>query len=339
MEGKVCSKCKQWKPLEEYHKKKTSKDGRVSQCKECKNKTSRRTRVVIKEGMKKCTQCGVWKPLEEYYKDKTKKDGRQTKCKECVKEQRRQHYQNNKEQILEQHKQHYQNNKEQILEQHKQHYQNNKEYYKEQHKQHYQNNKEYYKEQGRQHYQNNKEHRKEQMKQYRQDNAEYIKEQKKQYRENNKQNNLQYISSIVEQINPVFKQLNLPVYGYVYMFENIKTGHKYLGQSINPLKERYSFRGGIIKSWIKERLNKNYQKFTEELIEEDIVVTEVLDVAFCQYHLDKLEAYYINKYDSFLNGYNNQEGNHNTNDGIEEFNQILLENNLEFIDGKLVKIA
>ena len=123
------------------------------------------------------------------------------------------------------------------------------------------------------------------------------------------------------------------------MFENIKTGHKYLGQSINPLKERYSFRGGIIKSWIKERLNKNYQKFTEELIEEDIVVTEVLDVAFCQYHLDKLEAYYINKYDSFLNGYNNQEGNHNTNDGIEEFNQILLENNLEFIDGKLVKIA
>ena len=69
------------------------------------------------------------------------------------------------------------------------------------------------------------------------------------------------------------------------------------------------------------------------------MVTETLDVAFCQYHLDKLEAYYIDKYDSFLNGYNNNAGNHDTDDGIEEFNRILLENNLEFIDGKLVKIA
>jgi hypothetical protein len=121
------------------------------------------------------------------------------------------------------------------------------------------------------------------------------------------------------------------------MFENVKTGHKYVGQSILPITRRYT--GGVVQGWVEERLERTNQKFKDELIEEDIQVTEVLDVAFCQYHLDKLEAYYIDKYDSFLNGYNNREGNHRSNDGIEEFNQILLENNLEFIDGKLVKIA
>jgi hypothetical protein len=75
------------------------------------------------------------------------------------------------------------------------------------------------------------------------------------------------------------------------------------------------------------------QKFKEELIEEDIGVTEVLDVAFCEYHLNKLEAYYINKYNSFLNGYNNREGNHSTDDGLNEFCEILREHGLSFENG------
>lgn len=254
---------------------------------------------------KVCTKCGVWKPLEEYNKQKRGKYGRCSECKECA----------NKRQ-----KQYYENNKDKIKERDRQWRENNKEYKKERDRQWRENNKEYYKE----YYENNKEHKK---------------EYDKQRHQGNKQNNLQYISSMLEQINPIFKRLNLPVYGYVYVFENIKTGHKYVGQTIQPLKRRYGFEGGIVKGWIKERLDKSNQKFTEELIEEDIVVTEVLDVAFCQYHLDKLEAYYIDKYDSFLNGYNNNAGYWNRDDGIEEFNQILLENNLEFIDGKLVKIA
>ena len=121
------------------------------------------------------------------------------------------------------------------------------------------------------------------------------------------------------------------------MFENTKTGHKYIGQTTQPLKTRYNG-SNIVKGWIEDRLKYNGQKFTEELIEKDFIVTETLDVAFCQYHLDKLEAYYIDKYDSFLNGYNNQPGNHNTDDGIEEFNQILSDHNLEFKDGKLIQI-
>ena len=127
----------------------------------------------------------------------------------------------------------------------------------------------------------------------------------------------------------------LPIYGYIYKFENIKTKRVYIGQTITLLKYRYGI--DVIKKWIEERKHYENQKFTEELIEEDFIVTETLDVAFCQYHLDKLEAYYINKYNSCENGYNNEYGNHNTNNGIEEFNQILSEHNLEFVDGKLIE--
>ena len=289
---------------------------------------------------KVCTKCGEWKPLDEYNKHKLGKYGRQSKCRECQKEYKKQWHQNNKEYCKEYGKQWRGNNPEYR----KQHHQNNKEYYKEQHKQWKENNKEHlkeYKKQWRrnnpeydkQYRENNKEHYKEYTKQYYQNNKEHIKEHIKRCYQNNKQNNLQYISSIVEQIKPVFKQLNLPIYGYVYMFENIKTGHKYVGQSILPITKRYT--GGIVQGWIKERLNRDNQKFKDELIEEDIKVTEILDIAFCQYHLDKLETYYIDKYNSYNNGYNNREGNHNTNDGLEEFEEILQQYNIEFVDGEI----
>lgn len=277
-QGKVCTKCKQWKPLEEYHKDKTKKDGRKSQCKECTNKTSIR-RVEIKEGMKKCTRCKVWKPLEEYHKNKTKKDGRRSRCRECQKEYSKQWSEDNAEHI------------------------------------------------------------KERSKQYYKDKPEYYKQYYKQYHKDKAENNLQYISSIVESIRPIFKELNLPIYGYIYKFENIKTGHVYIGQSTTPLSRRYGHEGGIIKAWIKERKEKVTQKFIEELTEEDIEVTEVLDVACCQYHLDKLEAYWINYYDSYNNGYNNNAGHHDTDDGLEEFIEILEQHNLEFIEGQIVKKA
>ena len=100
MEGKVCSKCGVWKPLEEYHKNKNYKDGRQSKCKECRNKPPKETR----EGMKKCTKCKQWKPLEEYYKHKGGKDGRKSQCKKCKKEYKKQYYKNHAEHIKEREK-------------------------------------------------------------------------------------------------------------------------------------------------------------------------------------------------------------------------------------------
>ena len=316
MEGKVCTKCGVWKALEEYNKHKLSKDGKRSMCRECQKEYKKQ-----------------WnKNNKEYYKEYNKEYYQNNK--EYFKEHNKQWREDNKEYIKEYEKQYRENNKERRKECNKQHYQNNKEYYKERNKQWRENNTGYHK----QYYQNNKERYKKHCKQWKRNNKEYCEEYRKQYYQTIKENNLQYISGVVEQINPTFEHLNLSVYGYVYMFENIKTGHVYIGQTIRPLKERYNG-SNIIQRWIKERLDKSNQKFTEELIEEDFVLTEVLDVAFCQYHLNVLEAYYINKYDSCENGYNNTIGNHKTDDGLEEFMEILQQHNLEFVDGQIIKKA
>lgn len=305
-QGKVCIKCGMWKLLKEYHKNKNTKDGKSSYCKECqkeydKQKWLKKNPKEIREGMKKCTKCGKWKLLEEYHKAKKGKYGRQSKCKECEKEYKKQWEESNPEY-------------------HKRYYKDNSEHYKKYRKQHYQNNAEYCKEYSKQRYQNNKEHEKERSKQRYQ---------------NNKDNNLQYISNIVKRISPTFKELNLPIYGYIYIFTNIKTGHVYVGQTTTPLKHRYG--KDITKGWIKEREHYKNQKFKNELIEEDFVLTELFDIGYCKYHLDKLEAYWINHYDSCDNGYNNCVGNHDTNDGLEEFIAFLERYNLEFIDGQIAK--
>ena len=323
-QGKVCTKCGEWKLLEEFNKCKRNKDGRKTICRECQKEYSKQWRENNKEHVKECNK--QWrKDNPEYNKQWYKNNPEYSK----------QWRENNKEHIKEYEKQWRENNpKYYNPKQQRQWRENNKEHLKEYWKQYYQNNKEY----KRQYRENNKEHYKALNKQYTENNKEHIKEYKKQYRENNKENNLQYISSIVEQINSIFKQLNLSVYGYVYMFENVKTGHVYIGQTTQLLKDRYGSKE-VIKGWIKERKTYENQKFVEELIEEDFEVTEFLDVGCCAYHLDKLESYYINKYNSCENGYNNECGNHNTDNGIEEFNQILKENNLEFINGKLMKIV
>jgi hypothetical protein len=314
MEGKVCVKCNKWKPLEEYNKQKSKKDGRISYCKECARE--------YKKQWKKNNECHV-KEYDQQYREANK---------ERRSEYKKQWQKNNVERIKEYSKQHYKTHKEHYKEQHKQYREATKEHRKEYNKQWREDNKEYIKE----YYKDNAEHIREYNKQWREDNKEYIKEYGIQYRESNKQNNLQFISNIVEQINPIFKKLNLPVYGYIYKFENIKTRKVYIGQTIVSLKDRYR-NMNIIQGWIKERKKYEKQKFLDELKEEDIKVTEILNVGCCKYHLDKLEAYYIDKYDSCNNGYNNREGNHNTDDGIEEFNKILKENGLKFTDGKLIE--
>ena len=95
----------------------------------------------------------------------------------------------------------------------------------------------------------------------------------------------------------------------------------------------------MIKTWIKERKGKINQKFKEELVEENFEIDELLDVGCCKYHLNKLEAHYINCYNSCNEGYNNINGKHNDDDGIEEFENILNKYGLEFINGELRRIC
>ena len=137
---KVCSKCKQEKPYEEFSKRASSKDGLHPHCKDC---------------------------VKQYYEQN----------KERISEQRKQHYEQNKERLLEQKKQYREQNRERLLEYGKQHYEQNKErrleqskqYYeqnKERIKQYYEQNKERISEQRKQYREQNKERILEQSKQY-----------------------------------------------------------------------------------------------------------------------------------------------------------------------------
>jgi uncharacterized Zn finger protein (UPF0148 family) len=139
------------------------------------------------------------------------------------------------------------------------------------------------------------------------------------------------IEEIKGEIDPIFKEFDLPVYGYIYKITH-KKGHCYIGQTTNPIFYRYG--SDIIKTWIKERKENASQKFIEELKKEDFTI-EALNIACCEYHLNRLEVYYIDKYNSFFNGYNCNNGMSKSIKGIEEFNKILQENNLIFENGQL----
>ena len=178
-------------------------------------------------------------------------------------------------------------------------------------------------------------------KEYRENNLDKIKEYRKKHPNYDKQrykinknNNVIEITKILHQLNPILKTLSTEAYGSIYKITNIKTDRVYIGQTILPLEKRYG--SNIIQGWIKERKKKKNQKFLYELEkEEDFIVDRSIAVGICEYHLNALEVYFINKYNSCENGYNNNVGNHNTTDGLEEFNKILSQYNIEFKDGEI----
>lgn len=292
-----------------------------------------------------CTKCGEWKEINNFgFRDK-KKGFYKTQCKQCENERHKKWVESHKENVRESKrkwreknpdysKQYNLENKEKLAIRSKQYRESNKEHLKEKAKEYYQNNKEHIKERSKQWRDNNEEKSKRNKKLYYEKTKEHKKEYDRQRHANIREVNIRKIENVLEQVNLLFKELNLNIYGYIYKITHIN-GRCYIGQTTRPLNQRYG--SNVIARWIEERKMYENQKFKEELIEENFVLTEVLDVAFCQYHLDKLEAYYIDKYDSFLNGYNNRSGNFKTNDGIEEFENILKKYNLKFVDGELRK--
>lgn len=237
-----------------------------------------------------CRKCGEFKSYSEFNKAKSCKDGYRGECIQCRREGYKQYYYSHKEEKQEYYKQYYVNNKDDLNEYHKQYSNSHKEKIKGIFKKY------------------NNSH----------------KEERKQYYESHKNKNIMKINEIIKNIEKfnLINKYDIPIYGYIYKIENIKTGRIYIGQTIQSLTRRY--KSNIIEAWKNERLKYDTQKFKDELINiDDFKLTEILDVGICKYHLDKLEAYYINLYDSYNNGYNNKNGNHITDDGIGEFKEIL----------------
>ena len=339
-QGKVCPKCKIWKPMEEFGNDKHTKDGKCSNCKECR----KRYRENNKE------------KISEYHKEYKKKNKEKIKeynekNKEHQKQYRREYYLENKEKAIAKAKEYYEENKEKILDDKKKYREENKKKISEWQKEYQKNNGEKLKEYRMKYYKENREKFLEERRKYvkknneiivikrkawNQANKEKIAIRDKKYRERIRKENIQKITKMLEMIKPIFAELNLPVYGTIYKITNIKTNRSYIGQTTSSLNQRYS--GDVIKTWLNERNGKPTQKFKDELTnKEDFVYEEMLNVGCCKYHLNQLEAYYIDYYNSYEDGYNNNGGPHDDNDGFEEFVEMLQRYNIEFVDDELRK--
>ena len=78
---KVCTKCKESKPLSAFDEDKRTKDGISRVCIKC---LTGFTKDEIKN-KKQCAKCKQLKPISKFTKNKQQKDGLNLICKDCIK--------------------------------------------------------------------------------------------------------------------------------------------------------------------------------------------------------------------------------------------------------------
>ena len=97
-----------------------------------------------------------------------------------------------------------------------------------------------------------------------------------------------------------------PQYGIIYKVTCIYTGRVYIGKTINSFNKRY--KGGFFKQHSDNKLLiKDLKKYGEDSFE----IEKIIDVAYSPSHLDDLEIYYIDYYNSYEKGYNKTRGDFN----------------------------
>ena len=263
---------------------------------------------------KECSCCRKIKPVSEFNKCKRELDGLQLKCKECLKKYRRENKEHRKAYL----KIYNEENKDKIKEKRKKYYQKNSDYIKEKSNKYYQENKEVKKEYQKGYYKNNFDMIKEKKKQYQKDNAdrikEYQKEYKKEYYSKNIQEALQQIKIEVESNPEKYNYIeNKEIYGIIYLVHNIESDKYYVGQTTVGFDNRYP------KGWLAKHSYKNSVKHDLDIYGEDsFEYIKLFKVAHSQYELDKLEAYYIDYYNAYENGYNENRGYIFTDRGKEK---------------------
>lgn len=112
---------------------------------------------------------------------------------------------------------------------------------------------------------------------------------------------------------------NIKCYGIVYKIENIINNKVYIGvtREERGFKGRYNRKGKGIERVYNYHLSckKNYEYYNENLLNDieyygfdSFEVTEIFDVAFSMEELRIKEKNWVTIYDSYNNGYNNDEG-------------------------------
>ena len=248
-----------------------------------------------------CCKCHEVKPVSEFHKCKGKKDGVCTRCKDCSKEYRKQ----NADKIKEYNAEYYKQNADKIKEQSAEYYKQNADKIKDQkaeyNAEYYKQNADKRKEYNAEYYKQNADKKKEYNKQYRKQNAEYW----KQYNNQKVEQSLIEIKAYVEQ-NPQRYNYNpnKEIYGIIYLVHNVKSDKYYVGQTINSFDIRYKS-GWLYTHSYKDTVKEDLEKYGESSFE----YTKIFKVANNQQDLDRLEAYYIDYYNAYDNGYNETRGN------------------------------
>ena len=282
-----------------------------------------------------CSNCGEIKTVDNFHKSKVNKDGVRTICKSCFSVYRKNHYIKNKDKIHE----NYIINREKKLEQVHQYQLNNKDKIKERRHKYYLNNKDEIKERKHKYYLNNRDEKLKKQCEYRLNNKDKVRETNKQYYLNNIDKRLYYarqyninnkdkkskyhkqyyidkanqeISKIYENVTKNLYPNNNIQYGIIYGVHCKVTNRWYIGQTTIGFKNRYD---GNFFNCKNRELSENSEK--GKLLHEDIEkygkenfeIFEVLDVAFSEKELDEKEAYYIDYYKAYDEGYNSNRGN------------------------------
>lgn len=137
---KKCRLCKKEKSLDEFYKRKSSKDGYRNECKECLKQKEKDRRNRNKEENKKkhykyrknnlsevkaCMQCGKEKELKHFHKNPEHKDGSQSYCKDCTNKNNDQYRKENYKEMRKYLRNYYRENKEFLVKRAKEYRENN----------------------------------------------------------------------------------------------------------------------------------------------------------------------------------------------------------------------
>lgn len=320
--SKECNICHEVKPVSEFSKNKGKIDGYQLKCKECTKQYDKKYREENKNKLSEQSK--------QYYEDNKERINEYQKQyrennKEIIKKRGKQYRENNKDKL----KQYREENRDKINERQKQYAIDNAEHIKKYKKEYAIKNKDKIRKYKREHYEKNIDKKKEYDKQYREDNKEKLLEQRKQYYENNKeylckqnkqrrqeqiQEALQQIKTEVEKNPDKYNYIeDKEIYGIIYLVHNIESDKYYVGQTINSFDIRYP------SGWLYEHDYKDTVKHDLQLYGiNSFKYTKIFKVAYSQYELDKLEAYYIDYYNSYENGYNENRGYIFTDRGKEK---------------------
>lgn len=94
------------------------------------------------------------------------------------------------------------------------------------------------------------------------------------------------------------------VYGIIYVVFNLYSRKHYIGQTTRTFNERYP-NGWLEEHAYKEKVSKDLNKYGKD----SFIYIKLYDIAYNKEHLDALESYYMDKFDSINNGYNHRRGN------------------------------